>query len=151
MKSLRKIIVLALTLIVCMSAVACSSYGKVEKALFSVGFEKIETDDIVESIKSESEIAVKTHVFSNEKNLSALEYLKITMVIVFEFKATEQMKEFYDDSATMQGLLEDIKEDGTAENFYNDLVEQGLANGNCLIICLNPLVFEEVTTAIKNA
>ncbi len=151
MKKLAKILTVALALVLCVTMFACSSYGKVERALANIGYEKIESDKDAEKMESESEIAVTTHVFSNKDSLALTEAYKINVVIVFEFEATDEMKEFYADSETMQGFVKDVKDDGTAEEFYNALVEKGLANGNCLVISVNPLAYEDVTTAVKNA
>ena len=151
MKKLAKILTVALAMLLCVSMVACSSYGKVEKALANIGYEKIESDNTAEKMQSESEVAVTAHLFSNLETVPVKDILKAGVVVVFEFKATEDMKEFYADSETMQGLVKDIKDDGSADEFYNALVEKGLANGNCLVICINPLAFNDVATAIKNA
>ena len=151
MKNLVKILILALTMLLCLSMVACSSYGRVEKALVNIGYEKIESDETAENMKDESDVAVTAHLFSNLETVPVKDILKAGVVVVFEFKATEDMKEFYADSETMQGLVSDIKDDGTADEFYNALVEKGLANGNCLVICINPLAFNDVANAVKNA
>ena len=151
MKKLAKILTLTIAVVLCVTMFACSSYGKVERALSNIGYEKIESDKNAEKMKSESDIAVTTHVFSNKDSLALAEAYKINVVIVFEFEATEDMKEFYEDSETMQGLINDLKADGTAEEFYNALVEEGLANGNCLVISINPLAYEDVANAVKNA
>ena len=51
----------------------------------------------------------------------------------------------------MQGLVQDVKDDGTAEEFYNALVEKGIAKGNCMVMSVNPLAASEVMEAVKNA
>ena len=61
------------------------------------------------------------------------------------------MREFYKDSATLQDFISDVKEDGTAEEFYNSLVEKGFANGNCIVISTNPVCLSEICEIIKNA
>ena len=57
----------------------------------------------------------------------------------------------YKESDTLKGFIKDVKDDGSAQEFYNSLVEKGYANGNCLIFSTNPLAAEDVKTAIKNA
>ena len=47
--------------------------------------------------------------------------------------------------------ISDVKEDGTAEEFYNSLVEKGFANGNCIVISTNPVCLSEICEIIKNA
>lgn len=153
MKKLAKILTLTLAFVLCLGMFACSSYGKVEKALVNIGYAKVETDDAGTSDKmqDESDVAVKVHLFSNKDSLKATEIYKLSMVIVFEFNATEDMKKFYTESETMQGLVKDVQDEGSAEEFYNALVEKGLANGNCLVLSVNPVVYEEVANAVKNA
>lgn len=143
--SILLVVVLALTL------TGCSSYGKVEKALKNIGYTAIESSDDADKIKGESEIAVTVHALTNKDSLSITEVAKINVVVVLEFKETKEMKDFYEDSDTLQGLVKDIKDDGTAEDFYNKLVEKGFAKGNCLIISINPIATSDVCDAIKNA
>lgn len=143
--SILLVVVLALTL------TGCSSYGKVEKALKNIGYTAIESSDDADKIKGESEIAVTVHALTNKDSLSITEVAKINVVVVLEFKETKEMKDFYEDSDTLKGLVKDIKDDGTAEDFYNKLVEKGFAKGNCLIISINPIATSDVCDAIKNA
>lgn len=145
MKKLMKIAtVLCLVLALALSAAACSSaYQKIEKALTDIGYSVVESDDKADDMKEESEVAVTVHILSNKQKFNA--------VIVFEFKATDDMIEFYKDSSTMQGLVQDVKDDGTAEEFYNALVEKGIAKGNCMVMSVNPLAASEVMEAVKNA
>ena len=142
-KLLMTITSIALLLTLSLSLVACSSYGKIEKALEEIGYAKVESSQEAEDLEEESEVPVTMHVFSNTA--------KLDMVIVMEFKSTDEMKEYYEDSNTLQGLVKDIKEDGSAKEFYDSLVEKGYANKNCLVININPFVADAVKTAVKNA
>ena len=151
MKKFTKALTLLLIVLATATLVACNTFGKVQKALENIGYEVIETNSTAESIDEESDIAVTIHVFSNKNTLALTEAYKLNAVIVVEFKATKDMIEYYKDSNTMQGIIKDINEDGTAEEFYNELCEKGLANGNCMVISTNPLARDEVCIAIKNA
>ena len=142
MKKLVKILTVILALAFALGMVSCSKYNSVKKALEGIGYEVIETNSQAEDMQEESQVAVNPHVFKNES--------KLTVVIVFEFNKTEEMLEFYKDSNTMQGIVSDIKEDGSAQEFYNELVEKGYAKGTCLIMPIG-LDFKNVLTAIKNA
>ena len=150
MKKLLKLICITLVLALCLSLTACSSYGKIEKALNGIGYTVIETNSTGEKMQEESEVAVKAHFMSNAESLSALEIAKITNVIIIEFNKTDDMLEFYNESDTLKGLVSDVKKDGTAEEFYNSLVEKGLANGNCLVLAIG-LDYKNVNSAVKNA
>lgn len=150
-KLLMTITSIALLLTLSLSLVACSSYGKIEKALEKIGYAKVESSQEAEKMEEESDIAVTMHVFSNKDSLGLTDALKINVVIVMEFKSTDEMKEYYEDSDTLQGLVKDIKEDGSAKEFYDSLVEKGYANKNCLVISVNPLASDAVKDAVKNA
>ena len=144
---------IAIILVLSLSLIACSSYGKIEKALEKIGYAKIESSQEAEDMEKESDVAVKMHVFSNQDSLGLTEALKINVVIVMEFKSTDEMKEYYEDSDTLQGIVEDVKEDGSAKEFYDSLVEKGYANGNCLVISitLSSASANAVKDAVKNA
>ncbi len=154
MKKLVKILTLiCLVTAFALTLVACSSYGKIEKALLDRGYAVIESSDEADDMQEESDVAVTVHVLSNADSLSGLEVLGANVVIVLEFNTTEDMKEYYEDSNTMQGLVEDVKEDGSAKEFYDSLVEKGYANGNCLVLCvsLNASEIQAVRELVKNA
>jgi len=154
MKTSIKLITLLLILTMAVTLVGCSSFGKVNKALTEIGYTKIENEEEAKELEEESkdsEIAVTIHAYSNKDTLSVADILKVNLVIVVEFKATEDMKEYYEESDMLQGFVKDMEEDGSAEEFYNKLVEQGYANGNCLVFSINPLAAGEVKEAIKNA
>ena len=148
MKKFTKI--LALVLVACMAVcmMACSTYGKVEKAFTNEGYTVCETSqnnsaEQIEKDCEDNDTAVTVHLL----------YKGITFVMVLEFKATDDMIEFYQDSNTAQGFIKDVQEDGTAKEFYDSLVEKGYANGNCLVIPLTiiPSSYNEVLNIVKNA
>ena len=64
-KLLMTITSIALLLTLSLSLVACSSYGKIEKALEEIGYAKVESSQEAEDLEEESEVAVTMHVFSN--------------------------------------------------------------------------------------
>ncbi len=153
MKNYAKILTaMLLAILMAFSMTACSTFGKVEKALNEIGYVAMQSDDQAEDVENESDVdEIEAHVFSNADSLGLTEGHKLNIVLVFEFNATEDMLEFYQDSDTLQGLVKDIQEDGSAKAFYDELVAKGYANGNCLIISTNPLQAQTVQNAIKNA
>ena len=144
---------IAIILVLSLSLIACSSYGKIEKALEKIGYAKIESSQEAEDMEKESDVAVKMYVFSNKDSLGLTEIGKLNTVIVMEFSSTDKMKDYYKDSDTLQGLVKDVKEDGSAKEFYDSLVEKGYANGNCLVISitLSSASANAVKDAVKNA
>lgn len=131
MKKIIQISALLIALVLCLGLVACSSYGKIEKALTDNEYKVVEKDAVANSIESENskeDNGLKIHCFYKTK--------KLTTVYVLEVKSTDEMKELIDDSDTIKGLISDIKNDGTAEEIYKALEEKGLVNGNCLVIAV---------------
>ena len=154
MKKSIRLLTFLLILTIAITLVGCSTFNKVDKALTEIGYEKIESNDDAKDTKKdaeESEYSITVHVYSNKNNVSFAEILKVNTVMVFEFKATQDMKDYYEESDTLQGFIRDIEEDGSAEEFYNKLVEKGYANGNCLVISTNPISADAVKTAVKGA
>ena len=133
------------------SLTACSSYGKIEKALEEIGYVVIDSSAEEDKYQEDTEIPVTVHVLSNKDSLEGFDKAKTNTVIILEFKATDDLIEYYKESDTLQGFIQDVKDDGTAEEFYNELVEAGFANGNCLVFSTNFLAMSDVTTAVKNA
>ena len=151
MKKLLKLTSLLLLVTMLFNLVACSSFGKISKALEDVGYAQIqneeESSDVADDAK-EDESVTKVYVFTNAESLSLLEGYKLTLVTVIEFNATKDLVEYFKENNTLQGIVEDIKEDGTVEEIYNDLKDAGLACGNCLIAPIG-LDAENVLNAIK--
>ena len=148
MKKFSKI--LAFVLVVCMAVcmMACSTYGKVEKAFINEGYtvcgtENNSTAESMEKDCEDNDIAVKVHLLRKDFHF----------VMIFEFNATDDMIEFYKESNTAQGIMKDIEEDVSAKEFYNMLVEKGYANGNCLVLPVLALgnTFDNILNIVKNA
>ena len=66
--------------------------------------------------------------------------------LIIEFKATEDMKKAYDDSATIQGFIKDVSANEDAQAFVKALEDAGYAKGNCLVLSLS----SEVQTIVKS-
>lgn len=151
MKKLLKLTSLLLLVTMLFNLVACSSFGKISKALEDIGYAQIENEeessDVANDAK-EDESVTKVYLFTNKGSLEGIDKLKTTLVTVIEFNATEDLVEYFKDNNTLQGIVEDIKEDGTAEEVYNELKEAGLACGNCLIAPIG-IDAKNVLNAIK--
>ncbi len=151
-KIIKTITLLCVTVMLASSLLACiSTYGKIETALGKIGYTKVESSQEADGVTQESDVPVTVHIFSNAENIKATEILMLNVVMVFEFKTTDDMMELYKDSDTLKGFVSDVKADGTAKEFYDSLVEKGYANGNCMVFSTNPLAADAVKTAIKNA
>ncbi len=135
MKKLFKITTLLLLVTMAFNLIACSSFSRVQKELEEEGYALIQNEesDYSEQAK-EDERVTKVYVFTNKDSLSGLELLNTTIVTVIEFKSTKKLVEYYKENNTLQGIVADIEEDGTAEEVYVQLKKAGLACGNCIII-----------------
>lgn len=130
------------------SLAACSSkYGALKSAFEKEGYtesEQVETwsETIKNELKGEDgEMVTNIHVLT--KGIT-------DVVLVLEFKATDDMLEFYKESNTFQGAVKDITENEDAKAFYNTLVDAGYANGNCLVFSINWANKNEVTNIVKS-
>ncbi len=149
MKKLLKITTVLLVLCMAFNLIACSSYPRVKSALEEVGYTAIENEENdVSKEAEENESVVKIYLLTNKDSLSALEVYKITLVTVIEFNSTKELVEYYKESNTLQGIVADVQEDGTAEEVYNELKTKGLACGNCIIAPIG-LDANTVINAIK--
>ncbi len=136
---MKKALLLALTAILLVGCVfslaSCqkkSVYPKLEKAFIEEDFELVEElDTVTDKIKSElekEELVIELHLLVRK------ELLDPGTALIIEFKTTDELVEAYEDSATLRGFVQDVKEDEDAQAFYDALVEHGYAAGNCLIV-----------------
>ena len=149
MKKAIKLLALLLTFILTLNVAACSSYNAVKTALEGAGYTIVENgkNDFAQEAEEDERVA-NIYVFTNGESLSALELYKLTTVAVIEFKATEDLVEYFKESNTIQGIVADVKEDGTADEIYAQLKELGVARNNCIILPIG-LDSENVFNAIK--
>ena len=150
MKKIVKITSLLLVVTtLCLFAMACSSYGKLEKAFLDNGYEIVEEiDNDSQALKAElekDELAVTVHGFKKTGLLTG------DLVLVIEFKATDDLVKACKENNTLKGAIQDIKEDEDVKAAYDKLVEEGYAKGNCLVFSFNPLNMSAVKTIVKNA
>ena len=148
MKKLTR--VLALVLLVAATAtllVSCNKYPALKKAFEKEGYkENTALENVSTKIKEELEkddLTVTLHLLTKESN-------GLTSVLIIEFKATEDMKKAYDDSATIQGLVKDISSNEDAQAFADALENAGYAKGNCLAVPLSILYVNEITNIVKS-
>ena len=70
MKKFTKLLSLLLVMALAISVVACSSYGKVEKAIEELGFTVVESEKQAEEYKDEERIT-NVHVFEKSVGLTS--------------------------------------------------------------------------------
>lgn len=150
MKKLTKIVSLALVLVMAVMMLAScggSKYPAIEKAFVDAGYENNTTfTGVMNTIKEElakEEYAVELHMLTKKSN-------GLTSAIVIEFKSTKELVEYYESSATVQGLIKDVYENEDVNKMYNALVNAGYANGNCLVVPASILYINEITNIVKS-
>ena len=150
MKKLTKIVSLALVLVMAVMMLAScggSKYPAIEKAFVDAGYENNTTfTGVMNTIKEElakDEYAVEIHMLTKKSN-------GLTSAIVIEFKSTKELVEYYESSATAQGLVKDVSENEDVKKMYNALVNAGYANGNCLVLPASILYINEITNIVKS-
>lgn len=131
MKRLTQIGALVLTVLLSLSMVACANtYPKIKKAFENEGYKQSEAvEGVTKDFKSYTnkdgkEVALTVHVLT-----------KLTSTaVILEFKATDEMIQFYNDNKAARDAVKDVTENEDAKAFYNQLKEKGYANGNCMLI-----------------
>ncbi len=123
-----------------------SSYPALEKAFTAKDFTVVEelsaiTDGIKKELE-EDDFVIEPHLLVKDS------ILKPATAFIIEFKATDDLKEAFAESETLQGFAKDVQKNEDAKALYNSLVEAGYAKGNCLIL---PIIgSEEVTQIVKD-
>ena len=150
MKKLTKIVSPALLLgmaVMMLASCGGSKYPAIEKAFVDAGYENNTTfTGVMNTIKEElakEEYAVELHMLTKKSN-------GLTSAIVIEFKSTKELVEYYESSATVQGLIKDVCENEDVNKMYNALVNAGYANGNCLVVPASILYINEITNIVKS-
>lgn len=145
MKKLSVIVSLLLVAILSLGMVGCSSYSSLKKAFEKEGYTVSETvESLTKDIKAaadKEDLGIETHVMV--KGLTEIAF-------ILEFKATDDMKEFYDDNKVIRDAISGITSNEDAQEFYKSLEEKGFAKGNCLVIPIAD-VAGEIPTIVKNA
>lgn len=148
MKKVSIVTTLLLVLAMAMGLAACSSYGAVKKAFEKEGYAESKTvedlsKNFIDALGKE-DFAVNTHA------MSKVDGLVVKAALIIEFKATEDMKKFYDDNKIVRDAVENVTSDENAKNFQKNLENAGFAKGNCLVIPLTHHV-SEITAIVKKA
>lgn len=155
MKKLNKICAIALLIVMSLSLVACvNTYPKIKSAFEDAGYKQSETveaftKDLLAATENEGkDIAVTMHVFLKGGLVTG------NKAIILEFKATDDMIDYYKNNEMVRDAVAAIANDEDAKSFYNSLVEAGYANGNCMFVPTlgsTSAAITEITTIMKNA
>ncbi len=148
MKKITKVISIALVLVMALAVLtSCSKYPALKKAFEAKEYTENTTfTGLAETIKEQlgkEEYAVEMHLLTKSNG--------ITSVLIVEFKSTEDLAKFYNESNTVQGLVKDISTNEDLKKVYEALENAGYVKGNCFCIPLSVLYVNEITTIVKEA
>lgn len=124
----------ALTMLAVMLAVtlvSCSSYGKIEKNFKDAGYTLVEADDTTSKITAELEegsISCTAHLWKTESSL--LDVIPV-YALVLEFGSEGDIDKAIEESGTLSGLIKDIQK--------SDLVRD-----NCLLVPMSLTKLDEM-------
>ena len=145
MKKITKILSLLLIFVLALGLVGCSSFGKIERELKDDGYtlltEKLDGQKAYEEVDG----VAKVYTFTKTETVAILPVT--CTVYVIEFKTTEKMIEFFNESETLKGFVKDLSKNDTVKEMHAKLEKAGLACDNCLIIALGidaDDVYEEI-------
>ena len=149
MKKLSVIVSVLLAVVLAFGLVGCSSYGTLKKAFEKAGYEVFtKLEEKAEKIQEEAKkdnIVVEIHPMKKSNGIAS------DIVLIVEFKATEDMKKFYENSETVKGLVKDVAKNEDVKEWQKAMENAGYAKGNCLVFSINPLNMNEVTSIVKGA
>ena len=152
MKKIVKITSLLLVLTLSLFAIACSSYGKVEKAFLDNGYSLAqEINDTSKAIKEDVEgLEIEAKYYNFIKSGLANE------VLVIEFKAKDDLVKASRNLSSINLQLSGIDTKAETDDLYDSLVDAGYANGNCLAISaawggLGSIISDDYKIIMKNA
>lgn len=149
MKKLSVIVSLLLVAVLSLGMFGCSSYPSLKKAFEKEGYTVVkEIEELTKDYKEEAEtndIALTMHALTKVDGLAS------TVVFIFEFNATEDMKKMYENSEAIKGAVKDVKDNEDVKEWQEAMENAGYAKGNCLIFTVNPLSVSDVTNIVKKA
>lgn len=144
MKKFAMIVSILLVAVLSVAMVGCSTYGSVKKAFEDAGYKQSETlEGFAKDLTSAAEkddIAATVHGMVKG----------VKLVLIVEFKATDDMKTYYENSNTLQGIFKDLSESEDAKSFYESLEKTGCVKGNCLVVPVTASI-SDVKEVMKNA
>lgn len=145
MKKVSIFVSLCLAVVAAFSLVGCSKWGSLKKAFEKEGYSVVEDlegyNDKLQKEADGDNLAITMHAMKKDLNL----------VIFVEFKSTDDMKKFYEDSDTVKGIIKDVSSNDDVKAWQKAMEDSGYAKGNCLVFAVNPLYVSSVKDIVKKA
>ena len=114
-----------------MTLVSCSSYGKIEKNFKDAGYTEVELDETANKIVAELEegsISCTAHLWKTES--AVLDIIPV-YALVLEFGSEGDIDKAIEESGTISGMIEDVK-------------KSELVRDNCLLVPFSLTKLEEM-------
>lgn len=154
MKKFIKLTALLLVLALSLFAAGCSSYDRLEKAFLENGFAlvtEIEEDgNLLKDDLTQGTREVEVYEF---KKTAGLLNLESVVAVVFEFKSVKELTQAVKQSEVLSLFIDELEQDEELDDIYEELVEDGYANGKCLVvpITLSNSAKQQVTSIVRSA
>ena len=79
--------------------------------------------------------------------------MKTITAVVFEFKSVKELSQAVKQSEVLSLFIDELEQDEELDDIYEELVEDGYANGKCLVvpITLSNSAKQQVTSIVRSA
>ena len=140
MKTISKILLVALCVTMLFALVGCSStFGKIKKSFEAAEWEYVEAEDAdglasttIEAVE-DGELECTVHAFKKDGLLGINAY-----AVILEFKSDKELNAALEDNETLKGLIKDAQD--------SDIV-----NGNCVCIPVSITMIDEILDAFNES
>ena len=134
MKKFIKLTALLLVLAISLFAAGCSAYDRLEKAFLENGFEITENiEDVTQLLKDDLAQGIReVEVYGFAKTTTS--YNDFSVAFVFEFKSVKELTQAVKQSDMIRPYIDELEQDDDLDDIYEELVEDGYANGKYLIV-----------------
>ena len=154
MKKFIKLTALLLVLALSLFAAGCSSYDRLEKAFLENGFALVtEIEEDGNLLKDDLTQGIREVEVYEFKKTAGLLNLESVVAVVFEFKSVKELTQAVKQSEVLSLFIDELEQDEELDDIYEELVEDGYANGKCLVvpITLSNSAKQQVTSIVKSA
>lgn len=129
---MKKVLLVMMILVLALSFVACggSSYGKIKEAFEKEGYsESADLESAMTSLKEaleEEEFSINVHYLYKVAAGGG--------AFIIEFNSTDDMKKAMAENTEFKTQVEGLVTSDEAKELYDEAVDAGIVNGNCLCI-----------------
>ncbi len=154
MKKFIKLTALLLVLALSLFAAGCSSYNRLEKAFLENGFALVtdldENGNLLKDDLTQGKREVEVHGYKKTAGFLGAESV---LAFVYEFKSVKELTQAVKQSEVLSLFIDELEQDEELDDIYEELVEDGYANGKCLVVpvTLSNSAKQQVTSIVRSA